>query len=147
MIKRFHDYLTSIGMKEKAFLSRVDTVLPQLRAIFPETISDILVEEVVQEDGTPQYLHLIAFSTSYIGGVNNFLSADEVTVTRVDQVNHLTMRATSFDLVQAKPKPDSRIYVQFAVGAGPAQGWALQGSGVNCAHIWRLTNKHIKSRL
>lgn len=147
MIKRHKDYLESIGLIEKAFVERVEVCLARMRALSPEPITDILVEDVVQESGSRAYLHLSGYTTNYILDANTFLTNDSVAIFRLSAgVDELTVAVTDYDFIKASEK--SRINVQFDLSRhSPSAHWTLQGSRGNCDHIWAMTKKHIRPQL
>jgi hypothetical protein len=147
MTKRFADYLSSIGMAEEAYIARVEQCLALMTEVAPERLQEILVEDVVQEDGTRQYIHLNAFTANYILGVSFFLTGDTVEMYRLTAgVTHLSVSAINFDFKE--PTAQSRILVNFSLAAHPPGGsWALQASGVNAAHAWRISKERVRPQL
>jgi hypothetical protein len=147
VIKRFTDYLTLIGMTEKAFVSRVEHGLARLNAVSPERIDDIVVEDLVQEDGTRRYLHISAFSKNYIHDVDSFLTQDGVTVYSL-AAGVIRMRVDTTNYEFEKAKAESRIHVDFTLARHRAEtSWTLQGTGSNCDHVWSIVKKYITPRL
>jgi hypothetical protein len=147
MIKRFADYLSSIGMTEKAYVARVEECLTLLTEIAPERLQEIVIEDIVQEDGTRQYLHLNAFTSNHLLGMDNFLSGDTVQMYRLTRrVVSLQTSATNFDFKTGTTR--SRIHIVFRLEShAPGTGWVLQGSGTNAAHIWRITKERVRPQL
>lgn len=146
MTKRFKDYLTSIGMTEEPFLKRVEHCLARMTAVAPEPVVDLIAEDVVQEDGSKQFLHLAAFTKNCIVAIDQFLTSDEVCVIRLSRgISQLAVASTSYDFQNASP--EARISIEFTFTDPATSSWTLQGSGSNCDHIWDLMKKHVRPQL
>jgi len=146
VLQKFSDYLSSIGITERAYIDRVEACLNAMNIVAPTPITDLIVEDIIQEDGTRQYLHLVGIAGSFLVSFNFFLTAEKVSVHALSRgVVRLSATTTNYDYTAAKP--ESRILVDFVIGGEPEGGWQLQASGANVDAVWEFTKSHLRTQM
>jgi hypothetical protein len=144
MKRAFGAYLASIELSQKAFRTRVDYAVRRIETVAGEPIDEILVEDLITQEGAREYLHLIAFSKTFIATMNDFKTENTVSL-YVLRENIPTLAVETIDYEFGNPTTTSRIFVEFTLGVDDE--WTLQGTRENCEAIWKAVEMRLRPNL
>ena len=144
MYEQFKEYFDSIGLTQDAFVERTKLALATLAEVMPEPIVEVIVEDVVDEEGNRSYLHLGGVSENFIGFVENFIhTSDNAFIGPMGPASNLRVTKQAFDFKEATK--ESRLQVHVVIGA--STNWNIQTTGSNCEHAWRLVQEQLRPRM
>jgi hypothetical protein len=144
MKRAFLDYLKSVDLTQKAFIARVETALARTEALTGEKVERIIIEDAIDQEGTRQYLHFVAFTSQFLATISEFATETELSLYPLDNNIHV-LRVAVTDYEVGKPTTTSRIHVEFDIGSH--EGWTLQGTRENCDVIWEAVQERVRPNL
>jgi hypothetical protein len=143
MNDNFINYARSVVGLGDALIARVEGYYEQCQSLIIEPIEDIIVNDIIQQDGARLFDTLYFFTKGLAFEIVNFVSDPTIWIAPLKSLNDgwVQIIQTDFDLKEAKPT--SRISVVITWPGGLGGSMSPKASGQNCVHVIDVLKRHV----
>lgn len=143
MEEKFVKYLGSIGMTT-LISQRVETIYKFYGKALKKEITDIIVSDYLNQDGTREYDNLLLFSEKCIMEAKRFIIEDDFDIAPFkSRVKYWNIKKKDYDFEKATEK--SRLNLDFSLDTGIA--CTIKASKENCDYLRDIFYKYIEPNL
>lgn len=145
MLDKFRKYCTSIGIKSRIELEKIDFFINLAQEICAENIKDIFITDFVDSEKINRRQNLWLFSDGFHLESKNYLVAKNIDITPVRlSINWVELTLNDYDFI-GKTTDKSRLSVEYYVH--PDSSVHLRAGGSNCKYLRYIYYHHLKPNI